>query len=136
MTTVDVDAKVGGCACGAVRFEVLGQPRRAGLCHCLVCRKAHAAAFNPFVVFSEAQLRVQGDLAVWPSSPNYERRFCPICGSGVINSNGAEVEISLGSFDQPGVLAPEYESWDIHREPWLPDLGLPRHHADRPSHSD
>jgi hypothetical protein len=44
----------GGCACGAVRFAVRGAPVRAGLCHCLTCRKAHAAAFNPFVVYLRA----------------------------------------------------------------------------------
>lgn len=123
----------GGCACGAVRFFVDGPPLRAGLCHCRVCRKAHAAAFNPFLVFTADQVKVEGQLQIWESSPGYERRFCPTCGSRLININGPETEISLGSFDTPGLFAPEYESWVTRREPWLPALGLPQHDQDRPA---
>jgi len=52
--------RIGGCACGAVRFAVRGAPVRVGLCHCLRCRKAHASAFNPFAVFRREQLTVSG----------------------------------------------------------------------------
>ncbi len=121
----------GGCACGEVRFSVVGEPLRGGLCHCLTCRKAHAAAFNPFLVFAPAQVTVSGALLGWESSPGYMRYFCPRCGSRAYAENdgadGAkEYELSLGSFDQAGAFAPEYESWTSRREPWLPDLELPR----------
>jgi hypothetical protein len=99
----------------------------------MVCRKAHAAAFNPFLVFAADQVTVQGRLVGWESSPGYERRFCPTCGSRLISINGAEIEISVGSFDTPGLFAPEYESWVIRREPWLPALDLPQHTQDRTS---
>lgn len=126
----------GGCACGAVRFVVDGPPIRAGLCHCLVCRKAHAGAFNPFLVFDTNQVMVTGVLRPWESSPGYERRFCPSCGSRVINLNGAEIEVSLGSFDQPGLFAPQYESWVLRREPWLPALDVPQHRQERVARDD
>ena len=121
----------GGCACGAVRFRVTGSPRRAGLCHCLTCRKAHAAAFNPFVVFAAEQVEVEGATTVWESSPGYERRFCERCGSRVVNLNGPEIELSAGSFDEPGRFRPEYESWILRREPWLRPLEVPQHCQDR-----
>jgi hypothetical protein len=37
-----------------------GEPIRVGLCHCLTCRKAHAAAFFPFVIFRKDQVRILG----------------------------------------------------------------------------
>ena len=119
----------GGCACGKVRFRLSGPPKRVGLCHCLTCRKAHAAAFNPFVAFDRAQADVSGVLQSWQSSPGYDRKFCAACGSRVLADNGGEVELSIGSFDEPAVLYPEYESWTVRRKPWLP--ALPLHQFDR-----
>lgn len=125
----------GGCACGAVRFVARGRPIRVGLCHCMTCRKAHAAAFNPFVVFAREQVEITGELRDWPSSAGYERRFCPMCGSRVAggDANGSEIELSLGSFDEIGLVEPQYESWIIRRESWLAVLDVPQHACDRPA---
>jgi hypothetical protein len=62
----------GGCACGKVRFTVTAQPKRVGLCHCMTCRKAHGAAFNPFVVFATEE----GSQSRADSRPDW-------CGPGV-----------------------------------------------------
>jgi hypothetical protein len=123
----------GGCACGAVRFRITGAPVRAGLCHCMTCRKAHAAAYNPFVVYRRDQVVVTGELTTWESSACYERRFCPRCGSRVLggHTQGGEVELSLGSLDDVGQVEPQYESWTIRREPWLPGLEVPQNDRDR-----
>lgn len=130
--------KAGGCACGAVRFSTRGAPKRAGLCHCMTCRKAHAAAFNPFLVFAPDQVEVIGEVLAWESSPGYRRWFCPACGSRVFAVNaagagGAEYEISLGSYDEPGLFEPTYESWTLRREPWLRPLPGPQHARNRPA---
>jgi len=92
----------------------------------MTCRKAHAAAFNPFAVFAAEQVDVSGALQSWLSSPGYDRRFCVVCGSRVIAINGDEVELSLGSLDEPGRLQPAYESWVSHREPWQVELDVPQ----------
>ncbi|WP_254062928.1 GFA family protein [Caulobacter sp. S45] len=92
----------------------------------MTCRKAHAAAFNPYVVFDRDQVEITGPRQSWRSSPGYDHRFCGSCGSRVVADNGEEVELSLGSFDEPGVLDPKYECWTIRREPWLPMLDLPQ----------
>lgn len=128
----------GGCACGAVRFRVDGRPIRAGLCHCMVCRKAHAAAFNPFVIYDRGQVALTGELQRWRSSAHYERCFCPACGSRVYGGyvDGPEIELSLGSFDAPGQVEPQYESWIIRREPWLAALAVPQNDRDRPDETD
>jgi len=122
----------GSCACGGVTFTARGEPKRAGLCHCMTCRKAHSAAFNPFVVYPAADVEVIGELSSWQSSSSYERRFCPQCGSRVVGGTigSDEVELSLGSFDQPGEIEPGYESWIIRREPWLTPLPVPQNRQD------
>ncbi|MGH6979425.1 MAG: GFA family protein [Brevundimonas sp.] len=121
----------GGCACGAVRFRTWSEPLRIGLCHCMACRKAHAAAFNPFIVFKAEAVEVIGKPRSWFSSSSYDRQFCGNCGSRVIAFNGDEVEISLGSLDEPGLLEPQYETWVIRREPWLCALDKPQHTVER-----
>ena len=121
----------GGCACGQARFVTRGAPKRAGLCHCLTCRKAHASAFNPFLVFDRDRVEVSGVLRSWESSAGYDRRFCATCGARVIAFNGSEVELSLGSFDEAGLFTPAYESWVTRREPWLAPLPVPQHCGNR-----
>lgn len=121
----------GGCACGQVRFRAEGSPTRIGLCHCLTCRKAHAAAFMPFAVYDAGKVTVAGKLKSWLSSPSYERAFCPTCGSRVLGRNGDEVEISLGSLDAENQLTPQYESWIKHREVWLSPLDAPQYLENR-----
>ena len=122
----------GGCACGAVRWQARGEPRRVGLCHCMDCRKAHGATFNPFVVYAREQVTIEGTPTPWRSSAEYVRWFCGTCGSRVFGEQPGEYELSLGGFDEVGVLAPQYENWCLRREPWLPDLGIPQHDRDRP----
>jgi hypothetical protein len=123
----------GGCACGSVRFVASGPAARVGLCHCLNCRKAHASAFNPFAVFRREQVVINGELSTWMSSAAFETTFCPSCGSRISGSykEGPEIELSLGSFDEPGRLAPQYESWTVRREPWLAPLPVQQNQRDR-----
>ncbi len=37
----------GGCLCGQVRYEALGDPIYAGHCYCADCRKASGSGFIP-----------------------------------------------------------------------------------------
>ena len=124
------DKVLGGCGCGNVRFTIVGPPKRVGLCHCMTCRKAHGAAFNPFAVFAKEQVAIDGNVSTWESSVGYLRQFCPTCGSRVANINGAEVEVSLGSLDEPGALTPQYECWILRREHWLKPLDVPQYERD------
>ncbi len=126
--------RTGGCACGQVRLTLTGQPRRVGLCHCMTCRKSHGAAYNPFAVFERRQVRMTGDTAAWESSPGYVRRFCPVCGSSVMFEDvtgGEEVEVSLGSLDEPRQFTPSYELWVKRRETWQAALPVEQWDEDR-----
>ena len=38
----------GSCLCGAVTWEVSGEPNTAYHCHCKICRKVHGAAFATY----------------------------------------------------------------------------------------
>ena len=40
-----------------------------------------------------------------------------------------EIEVNLGSLDEPDQLMPTYESWIIRRESWLPPFPIARRYA-------
>jgi hypothetical protein len=107
----------GGCLCGQLRIAAAGKPRRVGICHCLDCRKHHGAVFYAAAIFSVDAVSVQGD-----SRDHKGRHFCPRCGSSVFARAGDEIEVHLGSLDEPGQTTPTYECWTVRREPWLTPL--------------
>lgn len=117
----------GGCLCGRVRVQVLGEPLRVGLCHCLHCRKHHGALFYAAAIFPRRAASVTGETRDY-----HGRHFCPNCGSSVFAITGDEFELHLGALDQPGRFTPGYECWTLRREPWLPSFpGIESHPTDR-----
>lgn len=113
----------GGCHCGGLRILAKGRPYRVGLCHCLDCRKQHGALFHASAIFPQEAVEITGE------ARDYRGRFfCPLCGSPVFGRSGDEVEVNLGTFDQPDQFMPTYELWTIRREAWLPDFPLAHHY--------
>lgn len=111
----------GGCLCGSVRILATGRPYRVGLCHCLDCRKHHGAIFYAAAVFPEDAVKIDGE------TRSYDGRFfCPRCGSSVFARSTEEIEVHLGTLDAPNKLKPNYESWVVRREEWLPQFPLAR----------
>lgn len=130
------DVRHGGCNCGAVRLELRGAPVRAGLCHCLTCRKETGSAFMLFGVWDQSQVTVAGATQSWTQTTDH-RHFCPACGSTLFatHDDDTEVEIRLGCLDQaPSGLTPEYELWTPRREEWLVLVAdAVQHDANRPA---
>lgn len=118
----------GGCLCGAVRYEVRGEPMRAGLCHCADCRKESGSAFTSFAVWPREAFSATGVTTTFAG-----RSFCPSCGSRLFNLSDDEAEIRFGSLDEaPSDIAPQYEVWTKRRENWLAPLpGCGQYDEDR-----
>jgi len=111
----------GGCLCGAVRIEAVGEPYRVGTCHCLDCRKHHGALFHASAIFPEHAVTIHGETGDYAG-----RYFCPRCGSSVFGRSGDEVEVNLGALDATDQLMPTYELWTVRRESWLPPFPVKR----------
>lgn len=110
--------RTGGCLCGAVRYQVRGEPYQSGLCHCTTCRKLTGSVFSATANWNTTQFEVTGELRT------YERRsFCRNCGSRLFFLFDDGVEIFLGTLDQaPNDIKPMVEVWTIRREHWLPTV--------------
>lgn len=113
----------GGCQCGAVRYRITGEPVFAAICHCSMCRRAHAAPAVAWAMFSEAQVSfTAGKPAAYASSPDAERGFCAMCGTPLSFTASfipGLIDIAIGSLDRPEAIPPALHYWDSKRLPWV-----------------
>ena len=125
----------GGCNCGRVRIEVRGDPVRAGLCHCLTCRKETGGPFMAFAVWERSQVSITGETESWTATTD-RRHFCPACGSSLFATDDRNdaVEVRLGTLDEaPSGIKPSYELWVSRREHWQPSVATAeQYHGNRP----
>ena len=105
----------GGCSCGAVRFEVRGEPMVVGVCHCTECRKATGSAYLLYASWPRDAFTVSGQAREFKG-----RSSCTVCGSRVFHLSAEKAAIMLGALDEiPGDLRPTREGWIKRREHWL-----------------
>jgi hypothetical protein len=117
-TTMAKETRTGGCLCGAVRYEVRGEPFKSGLCHCTDCRKVTGTSFLAYADWKADQFSYEGEVETHEG-----RSFCPTCGSRLFSADETGAEIYLGSLDDaPNGIAPQVEGWCKRREPWLPTI--------------
>jgi len=112
--------------CGAVRYEVDRLDMPVVHCHCVTCRKAHAAAYASTAGVMREHFRwTAGEekLSAYESSPGKLRRFCSACGTHLLAERPAQPHVllrvaTLG--DDPGTR-PAMHIWTSHEAPWLAD---------------
>ena len=126
---------MGGCLCGAVRFETTGDSFGVIHCHCRSCRKHNGAPVVTLAGFMADQVEFSGiERKIYQSSPGVGRAFCGDCGTPLTwegvssNQGGPIVEFHISTFDNPDVLVPGAHSFDSERIAWF-DIAdtLPRY---------
>jgi hypothetical protein len=114
---------VGGCACRAVRYRVVGARIDAGYCHCRLCRRSIGAPVAAWVTFPIAGfVFTRGKPVVYHSSRRAFRRFCGRCGTQLTfqKTRGAKlIDVNLATLDRPERIVPEYHIWTASRVPWF-----------------
>jgi hypothetical protein len=122
----------GGCLCGRVRFEALGVPKYVFHCHCASCRRNMGAAIATFAGFALPDFFrwTVGSPSSYESSVGVSRRFCTRCGTPLSYEStrwSDEIHISIGAFDAPEELTPQFHVHCSEQLPWLEVVdGLPR----------
>lgn len=116
----------GGCLCGKVRYSADAEPAFVGVCHCKNCQKGIGAAFATVVALPQPALNVQGDLKSFSdrgdSGQTLYRRFCPECGSSVMDEAEAMpgmVMILTGTLDDSSWVKPQMEIFCDSAQPWV-----------------
>ncbi len=114
----------GGCQCGAVRYNVQGEPQHVALCHCSDCRKSAGAPVVAWAAFATPDFALtSGTPTAYNSSGAAFRHFCPTCGSGVYYVNEEVlpglVDIQVATLDDPDALKPQAQIQVAERVGWM-----------------
>ncbi|MFN0115357.1 MAG: GFA family protein [Paracoccaceae bacterium] len=119
----------GGCLCGAVRYDIDGEPDWQGHCHCRRCHRHSGAASLSFARFRETEVSwIGARRALYRSSDEIYRGFCPCCGSVISfeRPTRRRIAVTAGSMDGPTLLRPTEHIFGDDRCAWLRlDGGLP-----------
>ena len=123
----------GGCLCGAIRYQVEGNPTSISICHCSSCRRASGAPTVSWFVVTRAQFNLMsGTLTIRQSSKPVRRGFCRHCGTQLTyehESTPDAIELTTASLDDPGRFKPTKEIWLAEKLPWVAVNANLEHHA-------
>jgi hypothetical protein len=123
-TMADSNLK-GSCLCGAVSYEVTGEPMMVGHCHCLDCRKSSGAGHVTIAAFPMSAFKVAGTTKTHKTKADSGmlagRSFCPECGTwvhGTPDRRPDVVAINIATLDDPEALKPQMRFYDKRRLSW------------------
>jgi hypothetical protein len=115
----------GGCACGAIRFEVVGEPIFQNHCQCRDCQRQSGTGHGSYLTFPRGGVTQTGDAKLWDiaaDSGNVKTRaFCPECGSPVYMTFAAMPDVftvHAASLDDPGRFAPQVVTYAARGHAW------------------
>jgi hypothetical protein len=115
----------GGCACGAIRYQVQGEPLFSMHCQCRQCQRVtgtgHASQFG----VRTSSLELEGALSFYEmqadSGNTVRSGFCPHCGSPVLKSSSGYPEmvfLHAATLDDPRLFKPQKVVWTSQAQPW------------------
>ncbi|MDO8378841.1 GFA family protein [Phenylobacterium sp.] len=117
----------GGCACGAIRYELRAPPIAVYTCHCADCQTLTASAFSMAMPVLRKDFQItQGEPATWlrkaKSGTVIPQRFCPDCGTRVFTEPPGgphSLIIRPGTLDDTSWLHPVSAFWVSSAQPWV-----------------
>jgi hypothetical protein len=113
----------GSCLCGAIRFQIEGEPKWIAHCHCADCRRATGAAVSTYVGSDRVNTSfLAGTLKTYHSSKGVTRSFCGDCGSPIAYEGErwpSEIHFFVGLFDRAEDLVPQGHVYEAERLAWL-----------------
>jgi hypothetical protein len=115
----------GGCACGAIRFEIAGEPLFQNDCQCRDCQHQSGTGHGSYLTFARSGVGQTGEARLWDivaDSGNVKTRaFCPTCGSPVYMTFAAMPEVftvHAACLDDPGRYTPQVATYAVRGYAW------------------
>ena len=121
---------IGGCQCGAMRYEIAEAPLRTYTCHCTDCQRITGSAFSLAIVVPDEEFRLtKGEpwlvQRLADSGRVVTRWLCRDCGSWVCSAAWAVPGqapmriVQGGSLDDRSWLRPTRHFWTRSKQPWV-----------------
>lgn len=115
----------GSCLCGAVQYEISGDPKRFYHCHCQRCRKATGTGHaSNLIIKADTMNWLKGEASLArykvPDAERFATCFCTQCGSPMprfIPELGVTL-IPAGSLDTAPALPPPARIFWDSRADW------------------
>lgn len=120
------DAYTGGCACGAVRYEIADEPMFMNDCQCRDCQLRSGTGHGSYLTFpNKDRVKLSGEAKRWDivaDSGNVKSHaFCAECGSPVSLTFAAMPDlftIHAASLDDPGRYRPQAVTYTVRGHAW------------------
>jgi hypothetical protein len=118
----------GGCACGAIRYEIAAEPLAMNDCRCRDCQRRSGTGHGSYLTFAgRSRVKVEGRATHWDiagDSGNVKTHaFCPACGSPVYLTFKAMPDlftVHAASLDDPGRYKPQVVTYAVRGQAWDP----------------
>jgi hypothetical protein len=121
------EAYQGGCACGAVRYEISGAPVFQNHCQCRDCQQESGTGHGSYLTFIRDGVKITGTAKGWDivaDSGNVKTSsFCPTCGSPLYLTFKAMPQfmaVHAASLDDPGRFKPQAITYASRGLAWDP----------------
>ena len=116
---------IGGCMCGAVRYECTADPLYMFNCHCRDCQRVSGAAYTPVIVMPRGAVKITGTPkyygAASDSGNRLERGFCQNCGSllfAIPSAASDSIAVAAANLDDPSIFKPAMDIYTSSAQPW------------------
>lgn len=117
----------GRCQCGAIQYELSGNPQWVAVCHCRDCQRSAGAPMVVWAMFPESGfILLKGAPRTFNSSSSAMRSFCPECGTGIFYRNAVAlpglIDVQASTLDNPEALPPAIQIQTAERQSWVSHL--------------
>ena len=118
---------LGGCQCGAVRYEIRAEPLSVYACHCTECQRQSGSAFAlSMPVARDSIAVVKGAPRSWRRTHESGRviqcMFCADCGTRLYHNPEHNPKVTIvkpGTLDDAKTLHAVGHIWIRSAQPWV-----------------
>ena len=118
--------RLGGCACGAVRYRLESEPLFVHCCHCLNCQRQTGSAFVINLLIERDRVAALGDVPQVVDVPRDDGSVQPVfrcraCQVAVYSQYGnpAVSFVRAGTLDDPTGITPDVHIFTRSKVHWV-----------------